>query len=37
MAEMNYTFSKFLEATSLLNAADAAPAKVISDQDFPIA
>src|SRR5438876_3968185 len=31
----NYTFSKFLEATSLLNAGDAAPSKVISDQDFP--
>jgi len=31
----NYTFSKFLEATNLLNAGDAAPSKVISDQDFP--
>lgn len=31
----NYTFSKFIEATSLLNAGDAKPSKVISDQDFP--
>jgi hypothetical protein len=32
---LNYTFSKFIEQTTLLNAADAQPAKVISDQDFP--
>ena len=32
---LNYTFSKFLEQTTLLNAADAVPAKVVSDQDFP--
>ena len=32
---LNYTFSKFLEQTTLLNPGDAAPAKVISDQDFP--
>ncbi len=31
----NYTFSKFMEATNLLNPGDASPAKVISDQDFP--
>jgi hypothetical protein len=31
----NYTWSKFLEATNLLNAGDADPSKVISDQDFP--
>ena len=31
----NYTFSKFIEATNLLNAGDAKPSKVISDQDFP--
>lgn len=31
----NYTFSKFMEATNLLNPGDANPSKVISDQDFP--
>ena len=31
----NYTFSKFLEATTLLNPGDTDPSKVISDQDFP--
>jgi len=30
-----YTWSKFIEATSLLNGADPTPARVISDQDFP--
>ncbi len=30
-----YTFSKFMEATSLLNAADLYPERVISAQDFP--
>ena len=34
-AEANYTFSKFIEATTLLNPGDASPSKVISDQDFP--
>jgi hypothetical protein len=33
--QVSYTWSKFMEATSLLNAGDAAPAKVISDQDYP--
>jgi len=32
---LNYTFSKFIEQTTLLNAADQNPAKVISDQDYP--
>lgn len=32
---LNYTYAKFLEQTTLLNAADPVPAKVISDQDFP--
>jgi len=32
---LNYTFSKFIEQTTLLNAADEKPAKVISDQDYP--
>ena len=31
----NYTFSKFLESTTLLNPGDKDPSKVISDQDFP--
>ncbi len=31
----NYTFSKFMEASTLLNPGDAKPSKVISDQDFP--
>jgi hypothetical protein len=30
-----YTWSKFFEATTFLNAADAAPARVVSDQDYP--
>ncbi len=30
-----YTWSKFMEATGFLNDGDPAPAKVISDQDFP--
>jgi hypothetical protein len=29
-----YTYSKFMEATSYLNAADSMPSRVISDQDF---
>ncbi|MEO8368398.1 MAG: carboxypeptidase-like regulatory domain-containing protein [Candidatus Solibacter sp.] len=32
---LNYTFSKFIEKTTLLNGGDAEPTKVISDQDFP--
>ncbi|MCX6630148.1 MAG: hypothetical protein NTW28_21220, partial [Candidatus Solibacter sp.] len=32
---LNYTFSKFIEQTTLLNAGDKTPVKVISDQDFP--
>jgi hypothetical protein len=35
MAQANYTFSKFIEAVSYLNGADAAPTRVISNQDFP--
>jgi hypothetical protein len=31
----NYTFSKFMQATEYLNAADAQPVRVISDQDAP--
>jgi len=31
----NYTFSKFMEATAYLNAADARPVEVISDFDIP--
>ena len=31
----NYTFSKFMEATSYLNEADPMPTRAISDQDFP--
>lgn len=31
----NYTFSRYTQATEFLNAADAAPVKVISDQDVP--
>ena len=31
---LNHTFSKFIEATSLLNAGDEAPTKMISSQDF---
>jgi hypothetical protein len=32
---LTYTFSKFIEATSLLNPGDAATAKVLSSQDYP--
>jgi hypothetical protein len=35
MAQANYTFSKFIEATSYLNAGDATPTRAISNQDFP--
>ncbi|MGD0201813.1 MAG: TonB-dependent receptor, partial [Bryobacteraceae bacterium] len=31
----NYTFSKFMQATELLNPGDPAPVRVISDQDVP--
>jgi hypothetical protein len=31
----NYTFSKFMQANELLNAADPQPVRVISDQDTP--
>ncbi len=31
----NYTYSKFMQATELLNAADPAPTRMISDQDIP--
>lgn len=31
----NYTFSKFMQATELLNAADLMPVETISDQDYP--
>ncbi|WP_031499123.1 TonB-dependent receptor [Bryobacter aggregatus] len=31
----NYTFSKFMQATELLNPSDIAPTRSISDQDFP--
>lgn len=31
--QANWTWSKFLEATGMLNESDTAPAKVISDQD----
>jgi len=31
----NYTFSKFMQAINLLNAADALPLREISDQDSP--
>jgi hypothetical protein len=31
----NYTFSRYEQATEFLNAADAAPVRVISDQDVP--
>jgi hypothetical protein len=33
--QTSYTWSKFMEATALLNPGDAAPARAISDQDFP--
>jgi hypothetical protein len=31
----NYTFSKFMQATELLNPSDPSPTRTISDQDFP--
>jgi hypothetical protein len=31
----NYTFSRYEQATEFLNAADAAPVRIISDQDVP--
>jgi hypothetical protein len=33
--QANYTFSKFMQAINLLNAADAKPVREISDQDTP--
>ncbi|MDZ4799978.1 MAG: carboxypeptidase-like regulatory domain-containing protein [Bryobacteraceae bacterium] len=33
--QTSYTWSKFLEATTLLNAADFLPSRVISDEDSP--
>ncbi|MGH9632599.1 MAG: TonB-dependent receptor, partial [Bryobacteraceae bacterium] len=33
--QASYTYSKFMEAISYLNAADPMPEEVISDQDFP--
>ena len=35
LVSMTYTFSKFIEATALLNAGDTAPVRAISTQDFP--
>jgi hypothetical protein len=35
MAQMTYTFSKYLEAVTLLNPGDAAPSKAPSNQDYP--
>ena len=35
MVAGNYTFSKFMQADELLNPADPAPLRVISDQDTP--
>lgn len=34
-AQLNYTFSKYLEATSYLNPGDAGPSKAPSSQDYP--
>ncbi len=34
-AQLNYTFSKYLEAVSYLNPGDAGPAKAPSSQDYP--
>jgi hypothetical protein len=34
-AQLNWTFSKYLEATSYLNPGDAGPAKAPSSQDYP--
>lgn len=33
--QSSYTYSKFMEATGFLNAADPLPARTISDQDYP--
>src|SRR5262249_40412788 len=33
--QANYTFSKFMQATELLNQDDPLPAEVISDSDYP--
>ncbi len=35
MIQAAYTWSKFMEATTYLNAADPMPYRTISDQDFP--
>ena len=35
LVSATYTFSKYLAATNLLNAGDAAPAKYLSPQDYP--
>jgi hypothetical protein len=35
LVALTYSYSKFLQATSLLNAGDASPAKYISSNDFP--
>ncbi len=35
MTVFNYTYSKFMIATELLNAGDARPTRMISDQDLP--
>jgi hypothetical protein len=35
MVQLNYTFSKYLEAVALLNPGDASPAKAPSSQDYP--
>jgi hypothetical protein len=35
MAQLNYTFSKYLEAVTLLNPGDSTPAKAPSSQDYP--
>lgn len=34
-AQLNYTFSKYLEAVSYLNPGDSGPAKAPSSQDYP--
>ena len=35
LVALTYTFSKFLQATNLLNPGDAKPAKYLSSNDFP--
>jgi hypothetical protein len=35
MTQMTYTFSKFLDQTTLLNPGDAVPARAPSNQDYP--